>query len=371
MPQLPLDRRANRVRVVSDVHDVIGGEPSTLASADVDDRRAQIGALLDAGRGVANETRGGLHQRDELVGRNVGDEPHLLGRRLVVLAEVPDGLGHLPRAGVGIGPKPYCGQPEIADGAERRLEMLPVVGLGRDGVLNDHQKRLRHVDIVPDAIGVDALVAHDRVDARGELHVERAGVEHVLRVLAHREHPPLGIVIGHEMDVRELGDRVAHALVDAAADVAAFDVRDGLVQIRGGHRDGELLEAIAADHDHVRIESVEAVGEFERRQAGRFRHGDVIAAFDDVEHGRRDREAAGFDVVRDVAAVLVEENRSAQHQLELDGRMVVQRLDQQLAAPVVRAAGDRKTDAALPAAGDLAARGGKQRVHIKTTAEHA
>ena len=98
---------------------------------------------------------------------------------------------------------------------------------------------------------------------------------------------------------------------------------------------------------------VEAVGELERGQARGLRHRHVIAALDHVEERRRDREAAGLDVVGDVAAVLVEQDRAAEHQLELDVRMRVQLLDQQLAAAVVGAAGDRKADSALAARGIL------------------
>ena len=60
------------------------------------------------------------------------------------------------------------------------------------------------------------------------------------------------ILVGDEMEVRELGDGVTHALVDAAGDVAALDVRDGDVEIGRRHRNRQLLEPIAADHDQVR-----------------------------------------------------------------------------------------------------------------------
>src|SRR5205085_11719059 len=106
--------------------------------------------------------------------------------------------------------------------------------------------------------------------------------------------------------------------------------------------DSELLEAIPADDDDVRVGGMEAVGELERRQARSLRHRHVVAALNHVEERRGDREPAGGDVVRDMAAVLVEENRSTEHQLEIDRRMVVELLDQQLAAPIVGTARDRK-----------------------------
>jgi hypothetical protein len=58
----------------------------------------------------------------------------------------------------------------------------------------------------------------------------------IYRVLTHREHASLRVVVGDEVNVRELGDRMTDALVDAAGEIAALDVRDGLVQICGGHR---------------------------------------------------------------------------------------------------------------------------------------
>jgi hypothetical protein len=87
-----------------------------------------------------------------------------------------------------------------------------------------------------------------------------------------------------------------------------------------GHRDRELLEAIAADHDHVGRGGVEAVRELERRQARGLRHRHVVAAFDHVEQRRLDVEAARGDVVGDVLAVLVEQDRAAEHQLQVDVR---------------------------------------------------
>src|SRR5262249_8062307 len=90
-----------------------------------------------------------------------------------------------------------------------------------------------------------------------------------------------------------------------------------------------------------------------------------IAALNHVEERGGDRKAARFDVLRDVPAVFVEEDGPSEHQLEFEIRMVVQLPDQELAAAVVRAAGDRKTDPAPPAAGDLPARGRKKRRHTR------
>ena len=93
---------------------------------------------------------------------------------------------------------------------------------------------------------------------------------------------------------------------------------------------------------------MQAVGEFERGETRRLRHRHVVATLDDVEQRRRDAEAAGLDLVRDVTAVLVQQNRPAEHKLEVDLGMRVQLLDEQLTASVIRAVRNRKADTALP-----------------------
>jgi hypothetical protein len=65
---------------------------------------------------------------------------------------------------------------------------------------------------------------------------------------------------------------------------------------------------------------VEIIGELERRQTRGLRHRHVVAALDHVEQRRFDLEAAGLDVVGDVLAVLVQQDRPAEHQLEVDLR---------------------------------------------------
>ena len=81
---------------------------------------------------------------------------------LVMLAEMPEALGHLAGAGVGIRPEPDRRHVERADRLHRRLEMPAIVRLGRDRMLNHHQERLRDVDRVADAVAVHALVGQHR-----------------------------------------------------------------------------------------------------------------------------------------------------------------------------------------------------------------
>jgi hypothetical protein len=124
-------------------------------------------------------------------------------------------------------------------------------------------------------------------------------------------------------------------------------VRDGDVEIGGRHGNRQLLEAIAADHHHVGRGGEEAIGELERGEAGGLGHRHVVAALDDVEQRRLDLEPARGNVVGHVPAVLVEQDRAAEHQLQVDVRMRVQLADQELAAAVVGAAGNRKADFSL------------------------
>ena len=263
------------------------------------------------------------------------------------LAHVAQAVGHFARARVGVGPEPDRRHVQCRHRPQRGFQVQAVVGLRGDGMLHHHQERLLDINGVPDAEPIDLVAGDRRIDRSGQFNIERAGIEDVLGVFAHGQHPPLRIGISHEMQVRQLGNGVTHALVDAAGDVATLDVRDGDVQVGRRHRNRQLLKPIAADHDDVRVGGVELVGELERGQAGRFRHRDVIATLDHVEQRGRNLEAAGLDVVSNVPAVLVEQDRAAEHQLEVDARMRLQLAEQQLAAAVIGAVRNRKTDFAL------------------------
>src|SRR6266508_3867302 len=68
----------NCAALVRGVRHVLCVQTSLLPRADVDDRRAEIRALLDARRRVADQAGGPFQERDELVHRQVGDEAHLV-----------------------------------------------------------------------------------------------------------------------------------------------------------------------------------------------------------------------------------------------------------------------------------------------------
>ena len=77
-----------------------------------------------------------------------------------------------------------------------------------------------------------------------------------------------------EMQVRELGDRVAHRLVgDALGAVAAVDVRDAHAGDRRRTRGGERLDPVAEDDDGVGRDAGEEFGEGRHASAERGRIG--------------------------------------------------------------------------------------------------
>ena len=88
----------NCTALVRGVRHVLGVQPSLLPRADVDDRRTEVRALLDAGRRVADQAGGPFQERDELVHRQVGDEAHLVGIVTGVLAEMAQAIRHFTGA---------------------------------------------------------------------------------------------------------------------------------------------------------------------------------------------------------------------------------------------------------------------------------
>ena len=203
-------------------------------------------------------------------------------------------------------------------------------------------------------ISVVIAVSHPRRD----LDVERSGVEDVMRILAHGQHAAMRVGVGHEMDVRELGDRVTHALVDAAGDIAALDVCDRLVEVCRGHRNRELLEPIAADRRHVGIGAWKPLV-----NSSAVRHAvfaiatwlpPSITLKSDVEMAKPPASMSSAMWRLYLSSRIDPPSISSSSMLG----MLVQLLDQQLAAPVVGAARDRKADAPLPPRGVFAATSG-------------
>ena len=73
----------------------------------------------------------------------------------------------------------------------------------------------------------------------------------VARRLAQPDHALARALGRHQVQVRQLGDGVAHLLVDRAGDLAALHVDDRDVHVRRGHRGGQRLVAIGDRHHRV------------------------------------------------------------------------------------------------------------------------
>ena len=90
----------------------------------------------------------------------------------------------------------------------------------------------------------------------------RTNDEHPLGRFAHLDDAVAEGSRGHEMQVRQLGDGVAHGVVDRALrNLPAMDMRDRNPHQCAGGRGGQRLETVAQQHYDVRLEPLESIGE--------------------------------------------------------------------------------------------------------------
>ena len=83
------------------------------------------------------------------------------------------------------------------------------------------------------------------------------------------EHDALRGRLGrHEVQIRELGDRMPDLLVDGTGDLAALDVGKRDVQVARRDSGGQGLEAVRDGHDDVGLEVVERRRQFDDTEAG-------------------------------------------------------------------------------------------------------
>jgi hypothetical protein len=94
-------------------------------------------------------------------------------------------------------------------------------------------------------LGAERVAGH-RVERSEVVEPRRAGADHGVGRLAHRDQAVTRPLRRDAVQVRERGDRVAELVVEGAgADFAAVDVTDRDAGRRGGGRGGEGLEAVA------------------------------------------------------------------------------------------------------------------------------
>ena len=155
-----------------------------------------------------------------------------------------------------------------------------------------------------------------------------------LRVLAHGDHAPAAQLGGREVEVGELRDGVADALVDRARDLAALRVGERDVHVRGRDGRGDRLEAVG-DRDHdVGLQELEDGRQLEQSESRRLGHRRRRLALDEEAHDSAGLEAVLLQHVDRVAEALEHERRSG-HALELELGMVAHRRHGRLDAGVV------------------------------------
>ncbi len=150
------------------------------------------------------------------------------------------------------------------------------------------------------------------------------------------------------MDMRELGDRMPHALVNRARDITPFYVRDGFVEVRRDHGNCEHLRAIPAHNHDIRIEFMQRVRNFKRGESCGFCHGDVVAAVNHVVERLAHVKTGGTNFGQKPLAVFIKQDRAADNELERNPRMAPENFQQFFLSGVVYAAGDKKADRAFP-----------------------
>src|SRR5260370_2821755 len=202
------------------VEHVVAALTTPLAAADIDDGRADEGALADAARGIAAQAGCARHQPDIDLDRQVLEEVHVA--RLAPLAQLSNAPGNGPRAGIGIRPQPDRWQLNLAHRVQRRHDLL-LAGtvFRRYGMLRDEQKGLHQVEPIADAKIENAFIGRRGARAKDlgdEGDARTADEMDVLRPFAEPNYALARAGAGRGMKMSEFCDCVAHALVDPARD---------------------------------------------------------------------------------------------------------------------------------------------------------
>ena len=223
---------------------------------------------------------------------------------------------------------------------------LILAGLARHRMLHDHKERLFDIDDISDSEPVNERTRRIEPILRCELDLRRSEREHIAGILPHPYDPLSGLFARSEVEVRELGNRVPHALVDSAASVPSFDVRKRDIEIRrrnGGRKD---LIAVATHDDDIGPQVVENGCELHDADAGGLGHGNAVAAFEHHGDARVDPESVTFDERFD-SPIVRKKRRRADHDLKFDILSFSELFKHELPAAVVDAGCYDKTDFAF------------------------
>jgi hypothetical protein len=142
------------------------------------------------------------------------------------------------------------------------------------------------------------------------------------------------------MQVRQLGDRVADALVDRAGDLAALQVGDAHVHAQRGLGDGQRLVAVGDDQHPVRPLPLDHRLHRQHAAAGGARHPGQAAVAIEIIQLVRHREAVGRQHLAVVAVAGVEQ-RAADHRGEFEVGAAGDGAHGRLHLGVVAAGGER------------------------------
>ena len=116
------------------------------------------------------------------------------------------------------------------------------------------------------------------------------------RILAHADDPLRCLAACHEVQVRELGDRMPHLLIDRPGHFAPLNMRHRNVQVGGCDGCSDRFKAVGDRDDHVRLQVVEHRCQLEHPEAGRLGHGSEITALEHHVYARGDLEPILLDI---------------------------------------------------------------------------
>ena len=174
----------------------------------------------------------------------------------------------------------------------------------------------------------------------------RSGAMHAPRLFAHGDHALPRCFRRGEVDVRQLGESVAHRVVDGAlADLAAFDVGDGDAQSERRRGRGQHLVAIGDEQKQIGPPRGEGIGQAKNGQADRLGHTGVGVGVEQALDARLDGKAVALDFLERVAE-LGREMGPESEDAEFDFRVSCQLAQGPVEMAVVGARGGDDADAA-------------------------
>ncbi len=282
---------AGIMRHVDDIRPALARD---LPVADVHRWHAEEGTFANGHGRIADDAFRAQQHLVEGLRRHVAEEVHLL--KPPFLAPHADGLGGGIRPGIHVGPEPQGGHAKPGDGLQRRFRLL--VGLfvfRRYRVLHHHDEVfVVNVELRPHpAEALKEVLRQRRVLPRPRRDVDgrAAGQIHAVRVLAHGDDVIPRAGRGHQVHIGQLGNGMAHAVVDVAGYLAALDVGQRDVHVAGGNGGGDGLEAVGNAHHHVGLQVLQCGGRLVQPQRGGLRLRYQVLALQDGVDAPGDVEA--------------------------------------------------------------------------------